>query len=46
MTTSRYFRRVGGRHNVQINLTRYWAGLQKRAIYFGVGYISWYGKQG
>lgn len=57
MTTSRYFRRLGGRRKVQINLTRYWAGLglstwpatysgrKKRAIHFGAGYLSWYVKR-
>jgi hypothetical protein len=53
MTSSRYFRRLGGKRDVQINITRYWARLgiktwpptwsdrQKRAIHFGFGYLSW-----
>lgn len=50
---SRHFHRFGGQRNVQVNLTRYWAGLglrtwppaytgrQKRAVHFGLGYLSW-----
>lgn len=49
----RYFWRLGGKQDVQLNIIvrrsgfglKTWPawgnGIQKRAVHFGVGYISW-----